>query len=453
MSGESTSGSHPQLLVLGLDWPTLDAAVAAGLQTTVLCSRAVWRRSYREMLDGCDLVLVEDHGNLDDCLAALALVGRAPASFSGVQTTDEFAIGACDLLASLAGASRLTTAHDPSGLRDKRVQKRLVADAGLATARTVCLGDLRAVDADALDWSEPLVLKPASSAGTMHTSVVTGPQEMRDAVDVIVAAGADTADFLLESFVEGEEWIADGVVYDGEIVFWSLSDYGQPCLTSLTQGRPVTMTKIDPVLGASHYERLRPVVQRALQALGAHRGVFHLELFYTPVTGDVVFGECAMRRGGGLTFEQVLEKFGVSLVAAGIDCALGRRPRIEPRPVPGVVGLTQLQVPPGVVVRMPTAEEVRAREGVRFVRTFVGPGSLVERGPSHGTHIRTAEALVVAADDRGFRSRVAALQEWFLRESVVAPLGADAEGLRTWQRQHVPSLVSSEHTYATDRRW
>lgn len=445
-TGEAQSLTGDRLLMVGLDWPAVDTARHLGLDVTVICSRSIARSGLRS-LDGVKVLLVEDHSRLDDCLAVLALDGLSPQDFEGVYSTDEFALGACNALAALAGSSRLTTTGDVTSFRDKRFQKGLIRAAGIPTAKHWPIADVTSFDPASVPWPGKYVLKPASRAGAMHTRVVEELSDLQAALDELAEAEASEKDFLLEEYIEVvKEWVADGVVYDGHVEFLSISHYGSPPLQSLTAGSPMTMVKFDREQAPDEYAALTPFVDASLAALGAWRGVFHMEIFWSPSTG-FVFGESALRRGGAFTYEQLLEKYEFSIVEAAIRCALGHAPQRLGVIRPDVVGTTQLLSPPGTVLRVPALEDIEQQPGVRFARYFLGPGSVLQHGAAHGTHIRTAEALIVASDMEEFDDRVRRLQLWFEDEVQVAPAASKAAALRQWQRDHFVDARRSEVTY------
>lgn len=444
--GKAKSLIGARLLMVGLDWPAVDTALHLGVDVTVICSRSIARSGLRS-LDGVKILLVEDHSRLDDCLAVLALGALPPGDFDGVYSTDEFALGACNALAALAGSSRLTTTGDVTSFRDKRFQKRLIRAAGIPTAEHRPIADVTSFDPASVPWPGKYVLKPASRAGAMHTKVVEEVSELQAALDELSESEACDKDFLLEEYIDVvKEWVADGVVYDGHVEFLSISHYGSPPLQSLTAGSPMTMVKLDREQAPDEYAALAPFVDASLAALGAWRGVFHMELFWSPSKG-FIFGESALRRGGAFTYEQLLEKYGVSIVEAAIRCALGHTPQQRGAIRPDVVGTTQLLSPQGTVLRVPALDDIEQQPGVRFARYFLGPGSTLQRGAAHGTHIRTAEALVVASNMEEFDDRIRRLQLWFQDRVEVAPPASKAAALRQWQRDHFVDARRSEATY------
>lgn len=446
---EANSGSGPtqRVLMVGLDWPAIDAAARMGLDVVVICSSKAWKASFRSHRAEVSPLLVEDQSVIDQCLSAISLAGLDLESFSGVYTTDEFSIGAADRLAELAGTPRMTSNGSVIQFRDKAVQKMSLSGSTVRTARAVHVHDILAFDPASLDWSGPHVLKPVASAGTMHTAKVASAGEFSEAVGRIRGTRAEDLNYVVEEFVTGEEWIADGIIFDGKIEFLSFSRYGEPCLDSLDGGRAMTMQKLDHGMHRVHVERLTPFVHDALTALGALNGAFHMEFFYRPGDGTAIFGECGIRRGGAFTYEQLLAKYSFNIVEAALRCCLGERPDCATVSSPSAVGTTQLLNVPGTVLSSPSYLDIEAQQDVEFARVFSPPGSVVAQGEGHGTHIRSAEALVVSRTDAELEASIRALQEWFHETSVVVPVTQDVAELRQWQRKHFPESAAGDRTY------
>ena len=165
-------------------------------------------------------------------------------------------------------------------------------------------------------------------------------------------------------------------------------------------------------------------------------GVFHLELFHDPDTGELTFGECAARRGGGLIHEEIQAKFNVHLGECALLCALGRRPPIEAKVRPGVVASGYLPGRAGLLVDCPTPAELRELPGVEFARIESCPGSPSAEGA--GTTSERIGMVLVAADTAEAADvRLAEVREWFAERLLVAPSGPP-RAQRAWQKAAWP---------------
>jgi biotin carboxylase len=375
---------------------------------------------------------VDDQTSPEAVLAALHRSGHADLPFDAVVTTDEFALVSAGLLAEHLGC-RAIDARTALRFRDKYLQKRVVAAAGVETARVTLIDDVHDT-AGLTELPYPrAVLKPVAGAATELTTVVTRIEDLHAASRRYRAARTAHRTFVLEEFVGGEEWIADGVVFGGDILFWSLGTYGDPCLTAVDQGLPLWLRRIDPDTESWRYEAAEPLVRRSLEALGLTDGVFHMELFHDPGTGRVVFSECAARRGGALIHEETLAKFGVDLAEAMLLCALGIRPELQVKNRPRTIGTAYLSGRPGTVLDLPTAEQLTALPGVEYARLDAHIGTTWETGPQ-STDQRAAQIMVAAASEADLITRFTEIRAWFDERLVVVDPRATGRELRAGRR-------------------
>lgn len=436
-----------RMLILGLDWTAIDIAYRLDIQVDILVSRTVWRASFRDTVGEASLLLVADHTNLGDCLTALQIAGRSIDDYDGVYTTDEFSIITCDMMAVLARTPRLSASGTAVQFSNKIVQKGRMSGVGFSVPEVTNVLSLESFDASALDWSSPRVLKPAFGAGAAFTSVVRDGNDFLRAIEKAQSSSMGDRHFMLEELIDVEqEWIADGVVFRGSMIFLSLSYYSSPCIEAVRDGAPVVMVKVDP--SDHRYQKFGPMVRQALSDLDAENGAFHLEFFVEKGNGRTVFGECALRRGGGLTHEQIYEKFDVSLVEAAIKVCLGVRPLVGTGVKnPKVVGMTQLLAAQGTVIDLASLEELYQWPGVRFARYVLAPGSVIADSPDRGTHSRVGEALLIGDSEAGVLALANELQTWFWHRAVVAPLQGGLGALRRWQVEQNPETLAYEKSY------
>ncbi|MFI8106526.1 acetyl-CoA carboxylase biotin carboxylase subunit family protein [Streptomyces sp. NPDC086023] len=427
--------NRPLVLLLGSARYTVEACVRLGIDAVIVSGAR--ENDAGLAAHGQPTVLrVDDQASPEAVLGALHRAGLAQRTFDAVVTSDEFALVTAGLIAEHLGC-RAIDARTALRFRDKYLQKALVAEAGIDTARVRVIEDVHDVSAVTELPSTSAVLKPVAGASTRLTAVVDSVAELHELSHRYRAAGTSERTFVLEEFIGGEEWIADGIVFDGEVLFWSLGAYGDPCLTALDEGVPLWMRRIDPDTEQWRYEKAEPVVLGALRALGLTHGVFHMELFHDPVTGRLAFGECGARRGGAFIQEEVQAKFGVDLGEAMLLCALGRRPELNVKVRPGIVGAAYLPGRPGVLIDLPSAADLMALPGVAYARVEVPVGT-VWSGGAAGTDQRAAQILAVAGSEAELRQRFAEARQWFDERLIVAPHPATPRELRSWQRNTWP---------------
>ncbi|WP_091082392.1 ATP-grasp domain-containing protein [Micromonospora nigra] len=396
------------------------------------------------MPEGGTLIRVDDVTNVEDLLAALHREGLADRRFDAIQTTWEFAVVTAAALGAVLGC-RVIEPATALRMRDKSLQKARLRAAGVPVARSVVVPDI--FDVSDVPWEfERAVLKPIAGGGTTSTSVVGDRKDLEKVSRERREERETSRTFLLEEFVPGDEWMAEGVVFDGEVLFFGLGVYSEPCLDAITGQRPISLRRLDTVQEAEAYQRAEPVVRDSIAALGLRDGVFHMELFHDPATGRVVFSECAARRGGAMTQEQVHAKFNVDLAEAALLCALGRQPKLDVRLHPKVVGCAGLYGPAGVVIDYPTADELLQQPDVAFAQMWVPPGANLNTRFSASADMLGA-VLLVTETVKDFDERVPQVREWFQDRLVVAEPNLTSGQRWAWQGRRSPERMHRDWLY------
>jgi biotin carboxylase len=429
---EMTMPEPDQLLLLTPDRYVLRACERLGLEPVVVYGARHRDVAMQEIPASAIALFCEDHRSPEAILSALHRSGLAGRQFTAVQTTNEYLLVTAAVLGTALGARAI----DPATavlFRDKFLQKQRIREAGLATARSVLIEDVFALDETFVFPFGRAVLKPVAGAGTEITTVVAGLDELLAVSGGYRERRIANRTFVLEEFVTGDEWTVDGVVRDGDLLFYGLGRYEEPCLSTLDNRHALRMRKFDPQSESWTYAAADDTVRRAIAALGLVDGVFHMELFYDPANGRVIFSECGARRGGALTAEEILAKFNVDLGEAAVTCALGRKPRLDVLIRPGTVGSVYLPSRPGTLVSCPSPVQLRALPDVEFARIDVPFGYRMDASVD-STTTRIGMLMITAADPEALERRRAELLQWFDERLVVIPAAATSGALRSWHR-------------------
>ncbi|MGW6913307.1 ATP-grasp domain-containing protein [Kitasatospora sp. NPDC054939] len=443
------SQNQPSALIIGADPYLIRACLRNGITPVVVHGPGVHDWGFIRIPDGVETVFAEDTSSVESVLFGLHRAGLADRAYRFVHTGDEMALVTVAALGSVLDAPVAVEADVAVRFRDKWLQKQTLAAAGIEVAASRLIEDIHHLDPATVEDFDRAVLKPVAGAGTKNTSVVEGRAALITRCAELRDRGVPQRTFVLEEFVPGDEWIVDGVVHDGELRFFSVSTYGEPCLSTVDENRALRVEVLDPDQDAAAYRLARSVAEPALRALGLRRGTFHMELFHQSDTGRLVFGECAARTGGLLQPELVEAKFGVDLAVAGIRCAAGTDPRVEPSVRPGTVGSTYLNNRPGILVGYPTPAEVRALPGVEYLRLELPYG--FRMADALGSTTEAVGQVVLHGRTREeFRDRRDSLARWFDERLIVVPAHASYPELRRWQQEHWPESVSTFGTYADD---
>ncbi len=172
-----------------------------------------------------------------------------------------------------------------------------------------------------------------------------------------------------------------------------------------------------------------------------------MELFHDAATGELAFSECAARRGGVLVHEELQAKFQVDLAESAVLCAIGRRPELQVKTDPRVIGGGFLMGRPGTLVRCPSPAEVTARPGVLFTRVERAFGTHVDSELAN-TNQRIAQCLVAADSEEEFAARLAEVRAWFDDQVVVIPDVVTTRELREWRRDTWPDADYGDTSWA-----
>lgn len=195
----------------------------------------------------------------------------------------------------------------------------------------------------------PWVVKPRDGLASMGVSLVRGEDDLESAVARLSASPPGAlgslsrqAQFLIETFVAGEEFSAEGVMINGVPQVLALTQK-EVASEFIETGHRVPAT-LDPPLAAV----ARDAVSGALREAGITRGIFHVE-FWADEAGIVV-GELHDRPGGDFIHALVEHvRPGLEFYGMLIDDLLGR----DPAPVPDIAGSAAaafLICPPGRLV-------------------------------------------------------------------------------------------------------
>ena len=171
--------------------------------------------------------------------------------------------------------------------------------------------------------SGPWVLKPRAEASAIGIKLIDAPDVLWPILDSL---GDQQSSFLLEKFLPGDVYHVDSVVSEREVVFASVSRYGQPPMAVAQKGGIFT-TYLLP--GESEEATaLRDLNRELIDALGLVRGVSHAEFIRARSDGHFYFLECAARVGGAYISEMVEIATGINLWRewARIEVAGGKEP-------------------------------------------------------------------------------------------------------------------------------
>ncbi len=176
--------------------------------------------------------------------------------------------------------------------RDKDRMKRLFREAGLPCARAQTVNSMAAAEAFAEICGFPLVVKPPDGAGSLSTFKVDNAAELKAALAAMPGNQA-----LLEEFITGTEHSFDTFSLNGRAVYHSLSNYYPNPLEAMREPWIQWQVVLPQEVDEPQYDDIRDAAFKALDTLGMHTGISHLEWFRR-TDGSIAISEVAARPPG-----------------------------------------------------------------------------------------------------------------------------------------------------------
>lgn len=250
----------------------------------------------------------------------------------------------------------------------------------------------------------PWIVKPRDGLASTGVSLVNNVADLSKAMITLANLSASLgkfgnqsvspgkpkslARFLIETYVPGEEFSAEGVLLDGV-----------PHVLALTRkatndGFIETGHSVPAGLDDASTAAASETVTQAVSAVGITRGVFHVE-FWLSERG-IVLGEIHARPGGDYLHALVeYSRPGLELYGMLIDDLLGR----DPAPVPAqtrAAGADFLLLPPGRLRTVHGWREITRHPDVLAADLLVSPGDII--GPVTDSLDRHG-VILVGADE------------------------------------------------------
>ena len=327
-----------------------------------------------------DELVAADPDDGDACADAIA--GRA--DIAAVLTIRELSVAPVAAIAARL-ALRGNDPHAVERIRDKDRCRAWLRDRGFAQPLTaLCSSAEEAARFMRETGAGPWIVKPRSGLASIGVSLVRGRGELDGAIRRV---GDES--FLVETFVDGDEISAEGVLLGERARVLALTRK-----TLASCGGFVAAGQRQPAgLAAEVVAAASTEVERALEAVGITCGHFHVELWLTDE--GVVLGEMHARSGGDFIHLMVEETNpGVSMFGLLIDDLLGRPVERPIAPSSGAAGVTFPALPSGSITAIDGWEAIRDDEHVVACDLQVGIGDTIPE--TVGSFDRPAVVVVSA---------------------------------------------------------
>ena len=180
-------------------------------------------------------------------------------------------------------------------------------------------------DADCIDVSFPLIVKPLDRSGSRGIFKVQDYSQLSKAISAAKEYGF-IKEALLEEFVSGKEYSIECITYKGTHRFLAMT-------LKYTTGAPhfIETGHLEPApVSEGTIERVKEVIFHALDSLKIKNGASHSEIKIDSA-GNVKIIEIGSRMGGDFIGSSlVFYSTGIDYVKAVIQVALGEEPDLEP---------------------------------------------------------------------------------------------------------------------------
>ncbi|MER5936415.1 ATP-grasp domain-containing protein [Streptomyces sp. NPDC001928] len=290
----------------------------------------------------------------------------------------EYYVPAAALLSARLGLRGLDLAAVDK-VRHKARMREAVAAAGLEVPKFTVVRELTEIDEACAYVGFPAVIKPVDSGGSVHVSRVDSVEEARTAMAAMHAEEglefdrALTSDAILEQYVPGTEYSADGYVRDGEVVVVAVTRKllgPEPRFLELGHLTPAP-------LDTPTRDEIASYATGVVEAVGITTGPFHCELRLND--GRPVLMEVAARLPGDKITELMEMATGLALPGRVLADLTGADPvsaQAHREPVAKAAGIRFLTAGgAGSYTRLDGWEELTTEPWVVASPVLIAPGA------------------------------------------------------------------------------
>lgn len=203
---------------------------------------------------------------------------------------------------------------------DKNLMKQAFTQGGVRTAEYRTIHTVRELDTAAEQLGYPVIIKAVDLQGSMGITIARDADEARTGFGF--AMKATSRDFvIIEQFIEGEEFGAQALIYDGEVIY--VLPHGDEVLmakTAVPIGHSVPLER-----DANFLERVITETTKAIRAIGLDNCAVNIDLIDRD--GQIFVIELTGRAGANGLPEMVSAHYGVNYYEIVARLALGDDPR------------------------------------------------------------------------------------------------------------------------------
>ncbi|MFF0386205.1 ATP-grasp domain-containing protein [Streptomyces sp. NPDC004286] len=323
-------------------------------------------------------------------LIAAAKEWHAEERFEGVLTFSESGVLAVAAVAEALGLPGIGL-EAARASRNKLLMRQAHERGGAAHPSFRYVTDEAEALAAAEEFGYPVIVKPTLGAASNYVFRADDADELRarhaQAAEGLTelswyameAGGLDLGPhgLLIESFLDGDEYLIEAVAWDDEVYLGSIVDR----VTAEGDTFDDDVHHAPTALTPDQVTAVHEVVAAGARAQGLVRSVMHAEVRFHDGRPHLV--EIAARPGGGGLDHMARISAGHDPIAAVADVARGVRPAVRHYTPTGTHTAAMCLLPPasGQVEEIHVPDELVEHDGVFFFKLTARPGDLVRRPP------------------------------------------------------------------------
>lgn len=240
-----------------------------------------------------------------------------------------------------------------------QVRKCLFAAKADDTAQAYEISDIVQAEKIKDTIQYPVMVKPCDGSGSRGASKVECESELKAAIQYAIE-GSLTRKAVIESFIEGNEYGVESLVYNGEIHVMGIMKKKMtmpPYYAELGHQIPSEFSE-------EFEDKIKNSVKKAIRALGVTFGSVNMDLLIT-ADKKIHIVDVGARMGGNLIGSHIIQAgTGIDYLGNLIKATVGDQVELRIKSEPKVVVTRLLALTPGKICELPNFEEIEKKHEV-----------------------------------------------------------------------------------------
>lgn len=205
-------------------------------------------------------------------------------------------------------------------VRNKFEMKKFLSKQGIRCANVEKVNSNKDYDYFFNKNGFPIIFKPIDGAATGRTHTVYSKNQL---IEIITKY--DQGDYIIEEFIDGEEYHVDAIIQDNKVVLNSVGKYSDNVLNCIEGDSKVGSVIFSKNTQSELIDKLKNTHIEVIKLLNLNNCICHSEFFVTK-SGEIIFSEIAARIGGGKLIGPAIKYiYGIDVFQAAIDLEIGEK--------------------------------------------------------------------------------------------------------------------------------